>query len=126
MNIYVGNLCYTATEAELRTAFERYGKVSTVAIVIDRRTRRARGYAFVEMLNDQEAWNAIKALDGSDFQGRSLRVDQSQPRTDRRQSGNDRRIPPGSRRQEDTGVTAGRKDTRNGGLFGFIKRIFGR
>jgi RNA recognition motif-containing protein len=130
MNIYVGNIPYTVTEDEIRVVFERYGKVTTVALVIDRRTNRSRGYGFVEMPNDKDARTAIRELDGSDFHGRSLRVDQSQPRTNRRVNPVDRRMAPGgSRRQEDLAhhYPHSRKPAaRNGGLLGFLKRLFGR
>lgn len=131
MNIYVGNIPYTVNEDEIRTVFERFGKVTSVALVIDRRTNRSRGYGFVEMPNDKDARTAIRELDGSDFHGRSLRVDQSQPRTNRRVNPVDRRMAPGgSRRLEDLahhGHTHTRKtDARNGGLLGFLRRLFGR
>ncbi|MEQ1831051.1 MAG: RNA-binding protein, partial [Pirellula sp.] len=61
-NIYVGNLSFKTTEQELRDAFERYGAVSKVSIIMDRETNRPRGFAFVEMPNSQEAKSAIDGL----------------------------------------------------------------
>jgi RNA recognition motif-containing protein len=91
MNIYVGNIPYNATEQDLRGVFQRFGKVVSVAIVIDRRTNKSLGYGFIDMPEDHNALKAIKELDGAEFHGRSLRVDQSQPRTDRRTNSRDRR-----------------------------------
>ncbi|ROR32513.1 RNA recognition motif domain-containing protein [Inmirania thermothiophila] len=80
MNIYVGNLPYSATEDELRAAFEQYGQVDSVNIIIDRETNRSRGFAFVEMPVSSEARAAIDALNGTDMGGRSLRVNEARPR----------------------------------------------
>jgi RNA recognition motif-containing protein len=84
MNIYVGNLPYNVQDAELRGAFEPYGTVTSVEVIFDRRTQRSRGYGFVEMENENEANEAIGALNGSEFQGRELRVDESKPKTKNR------------------------------------------
>ncbi|MFT4564360.1 MAG: RNA recognition motif-containing protein, partial [Gammaproteobacteria bacterium] len=83
MNIYVGNLPYNVQDAELRAAFEPYGAVNSVEVIFDRRTQRSRGYGFVEMENENEAVEAIEALNGSDFQGRELRVDESKPKEEK-------------------------------------------
>ena len=77
--IYVGNLSYNATEEEVRTLFSAHGSVVSCALPTDRDTGRARGFGFVEMDN-ADAANAIRALDGKDFQGRALRVNEAQPR----------------------------------------------
>ena len=87
MNIYVGNLSFDTTDAELRAAFEAHGEVATASVVMDRETGRSRGFGFVEMPSDQQGNAAIQALDGTDLQGRSLKVNQARPRTDRRPSG---------------------------------------
>ena len=87
MNIFVGNLSYGTTEDALRTLFEPHGEVSSVKVIKDRETGRARGFAFVEMPNDEEARAAIAAVDGKDLDGRALKADQAQERTDRRGGG---------------------------------------
>jgi len=81
MNIYVGNLPYTITEDELRSAFERYGHVSSAKIVIDRETGRSKGFGFVEMPDQEEGEAAVKAMDGAPLNGRPARVNPAKPRT---------------------------------------------
>ena len=76
--IYVGNLPFTTTEDELRDVFERHGGVDSVAVITDRETGRPRGFAFVEMSEQSAAEDAIRALDGSELGGRSLRVNEAQ------------------------------------------------
>ena len=76
--LYVGNLPFTITEDELRTSFERHGTVASVNVITDRETGRARGFAFVEMEDASAADEAMRALDGSDLGGRSLRVNEAQ------------------------------------------------
>jgi RNA recognition motif-containing protein len=83
MNIYVGNLPYSVTDDDLRTAFAEFGEVSTAKIIMDRYSGRSKGFGFVEMDNDTEAEEAIKSLDNNDMQGRNLRVNQAKPRTER-------------------------------------------
>lgn len=80
MNIYVGNLPYRITEAELRSAFEGYGAVQSVKIVIDRDTGKSKGFGFVEMPVQAEAEEAIRKLDGSMLNGRNIRVNEARPR----------------------------------------------
>jgi cold-inducible RNA-binding protein len=80
--IYVGNLPFTASQEEVEQLFASYGDVISVALPIDRDTGRPRGFGFVEM-EKADADKAIKALDGTDFGGRSLRVNEAQPREDR-------------------------------------------
>lgn len=89
-NLYVGNLPHSTTEAELRNAFEAHGPVEKVSIVTDRDTGRSRGFAFVEMTNASEADKAIAALNGSDFGGRTLTINEARPKTDRPRSGGQR------------------------------------
>jgi RNA recognition motif-containing protein len=80
--LYVGNLSYSTTEADLRAAFESGGRqVKDVAIVTDRMTGQPRGFAFVQMGSNEDAAAAIAALDGSDLDGRTLRVNEAQERT---------------------------------------------
>lgn len=81
-NIYVGNLPWSSTEEEVRAAFEAYGEVSSVKLIEDRETGRPRGFGFVEM-DDAGAAEAIKNLDGQDFGGRNLKVNEAKPREER-------------------------------------------
>ncbi|MEZ7197776.1 RNA recognition motif domain-containing protein [Pseudodesulfovibrio karagichevae] len=80
--LYVGNLSWSSTEAEVRTAFEAFGQVTSVKLVEDRETGRPRGFGFVEM-DDAGAREAIAALDGKDFGGRNLKVNEAKPREER-------------------------------------------
>lgn len=77
--IYVGNLPFSATEEEIRQLFERHGSVTSVSLINDRETGRPRGFGFVEM-DEAGAEAAISSLDGKDFGGRSLRVNEAQDR----------------------------------------------
>ncbi len=79
-NIFVGNLDFGATESSLRALFEPYGKVERVNLVTDRDTGRARGFAFVEMADAAEADRAIAALNGRDFGGRALTINEARPK----------------------------------------------
>jgi RNA recognition motif-containing protein len=76
--LYVGNIPFSATEADLRSLFEKHGGVASVNIITDRETGRPRGFAFVEMQDENAAEAAIRALDGSDMGGRPLRVNEAQ------------------------------------------------
>ncbi len=87
--IFVGNLAFSATEDELRELFEKHGTVNSVKLISDRETGRPRGFGFVEMDGDA-ADKAIEALNGTDFGGRALRVDQARERTDRGDRGGQR------------------------------------
>jgi cold-inducible RNA-binding protein len=82
-NIFVGNLSFNTSEDELRQVFEAYGQVDRVSIMTDRDTGRSRGFGFVEMENDQEAENAIQALNGAMHNNRPLTVNVAKPREDR-------------------------------------------
>jgi len=81
-SIYVGNLPFSATEEELKGLFAQYGPVSSVKLVSDRETGRPRGFAFVEM-EDAPAMAAIEALNGKDFGGRNLRINEAREREQR-------------------------------------------
>lgn len=82
--LYIGNLSYQTTEADLRAAFEANGrKVREVAIIADRETGRPRGFAFVQMMSDEDAKAAVTALDGSQLDGRAIRVNEAQERAPR-------------------------------------------
>ncbi len=78
--LYVGNLPFSITEDELRSTFERHGTVSSVNVIMDRDTGRPRGFAFVEMDEASAADDAMRALDGSDLGGRSVKVNEAQDR----------------------------------------------
>ena len=82
-NIYVGNLSFNATEDEVRQMFEAYGPVDRVSIVTDRDTGQSRGFAFVEMPDDDAAQKAMEALNGNNLGGRNLTVNEARPKMDR-------------------------------------------
>jgi RNA recognition motif-containing protein len=86
-NIYVGNLPFSATEADLQQLFGEHGQVQRASIVMDRDTGRPRGFGFVEMANDAEGQAAIAALNGKDFGGRALVVNVARPRENSRGGG---------------------------------------
>ena len=83
MNIYVGNLPYSMTEGDLREAFEAFGAVSSAAVITDKFSGQSKGFGFVEMSDNSEADAAIKGLNGSSVQGRSLKVNEAKPREQR-------------------------------------------
>lgn len=76
--IYIGNLPFTATESDLRSLFEPHGDIASVNVITDRETGRARGFAFVEMEEADDASKAIRALDGADMGGRDIKVNEAQ------------------------------------------------
>ncbi len=82
MKLYVGNLSYSSGEEELRELFSQYGTVESVAVITDRDTGRSKGFAFVEFNNDQEAQNAISALNGKEVSGLSLTVSPARPKSE--------------------------------------------
>ena len=82
-NLYVGNMSFQTTESDLRTVFEPFGEITRINVVTDRDTGRARGFAFVEMSNDEEAAKAIGALNGKELDGRALNVNEARPKTER-------------------------------------------
>ena len=89
MDIYCGNLAYATTDDGLKAAFAAYGEVTSARVVTDRMTGRSKGFGFVEMPNAEQAEAAIAALNGSEMDGRPIRVNQSQPKLqdDRRGGG---------------------------------------
>jgi RNA recognition motif-containing protein len=84
-NLYVGNLPFTTTDADLEALFGQHGPVARTQIITDRDTGRSRGFAFVEMNDGADA--AIQALNGAQFQGRTLTVNDAKPREERPRSG---------------------------------------
>ncbi len=87
MSLYVGNLSYEVTEADLNSVFAEYGTVKRVQLPTDRETGRVRGFGFVEMGTEAEEQAAIDALDGAEWMGRDLKVNKARPREDRGPSG---------------------------------------
>ena len=86
MDIYVGNLPYSATEEDVSGLFAAYGEVARVKIITDRETGRSKGFAFVTLADESQLNAAIEALNGFDFQGRDLRVNASEPKESRPRS----------------------------------------
>lgn len=87
--LFVGKLSYTTTSDDLQKLFEEYGVVVSAQVINDRDSNQSKGFAFVEMEDQEAAQAAIRALDGKDFQGRSIVVNVAKPREDRPQfSGN--------------------------------------
>jgi len=80
MNIYVGNLSFKVEEEDLRTVFEEYGQVASTKIIIDKFTNKSKGFGFVEMPNDEEAKKALEELNGAEFEGRNLNVNEARER----------------------------------------------
>ena len=85
MNIFVGNLAYSATDHDLRQLFEQYGVVDKVNLITDRDTGRPRGFGFVEMPDSQAARAAIQGLQGKELAGRAITVNEAKPREPRRE-----------------------------------------
>ena len=83
MNIYVGNLSFTTTEADIKEAFQAFGEVSTCNVIMDKYSGQSRGFGFVEMPNKEEAQKAMSALNGKDLKGRTLKVNEAKARTER-------------------------------------------
>jgi len=82
-NLFVGNLPFTATEDALRDLFGPFGEVQQIRVMTDRDTGKSRGFAFVEMAQDEDAAKAIAALNGKDFGGRTLTVNEARPKPER-------------------------------------------
>ena len=82
MNIYVGNLSFDSSEDDIRKAFEAYGAVTDVKIIMDRYSGRSKGFGFVEMANDDEGKAAIAEMNGKELDGRALKCDEARPRNE--------------------------------------------
>lgn len=80
MDIYVGNLPWSTNDDDLRTLFQEFGDVDGARVIMDRETGRSRGFGFVQMPSNDEANKAIESLNGQDYNGRPLRVNESQPK----------------------------------------------
>jgi RNA recognition motif-containing protein len=100
MNIYVGNLSYDVTEADLRQAFEAFGTIAVVNVIKDKFSGQSKGFGFIEMPSTPEAQAAIAGLNGQELQGRALTVSEARPRGEARPRADDRRRdgPSGGRR----------------------------
>lgn len=85
--LYVGNLPYGVTDTDLQNIFEPHGSVATAQVIMDRDTGRSKGFGFVEMESSQEAQAAVDALNGQDFNGRALTVNEARPREERSSNG---------------------------------------
>lgn len=86
MNIYVSNLSYNISEADLKQAFETYGTVSSARVVMDKYTHRSRGFGFVEMDSKAEAVKAISELNGSTMDSRAINVNEAKPKEEKARS----------------------------------------
>ena len=84
MNIYVGNLSYEVTEAELQETFESFGQIESVKIIKDNYSGRSKGFGFVEMANNSDAQSAIDGLNDKELKGRTLKVNKARPRNENR------------------------------------------
>ena len=87
MNIYVANIPFKASEEELRGLFEDFGEVSSAKIILDKVTQRSRGFGFIEMRDESAGQQAINDLNGADFMGKNLVVNEARPKTDAPRSG---------------------------------------
>ena len=88
--LYVGNLEYTMSNTDLEQLFSQFGTVSSAEVIMDRSTGRSKGFGFVEFANDNEAQEAINALNGKEYGGRALMVNEARPREERRGGGGSR------------------------------------
>ena len=83
LNIFVGNLAFSARDEELRAAFARFGQVDSAQVIVDRETGRSRGFGFVEMPDTNAAREAITAMNGADLLGRPVTVNEARPKAPR-------------------------------------------
>jgi RNA recognition motif-containing protein len=82
MKIFVGNFSFSTTEDDLRSLFSPFGNIDTISVITDRTTGRSRGFGFVEMGDRGQAEKAIESLNGTQFGGRSLNINEARPKTD--------------------------------------------
>ncbi len=97
--LYVGNLSYSVTEADLRELFSQAGEIKEVTLILDRNTQRSKGFGFVEMTNQADAEKAIQMFNNYDMDGRPLTVNIARPREERGSGGGQRGYSGGSRRR---------------------------
>jgi RNA recognition motif-containing protein len=83
-NIYVGNLPFTTTDEDLKQRFAEYGEIQRAVVIMDRDTKKSRGFGFVEMANDADGEAAVESEDGTDMDGRALKVTKAKEREDNR------------------------------------------
>ena len=83
MNIYVGNMSFDVTEEALKAAFAEFGEITEIRLIMDKFTGKSKGFGFVEMPSKEEAEKAIEEMNGKDFNGRALSVNEAKPKTDR-------------------------------------------
>lgn len=88
MNIYISNLSYGITDADLKELFAEYGEISSAKVIMDRETGRSRGFGFVEMSDDEQGQKAIDELNQAEYDGKVIRVTVAKPKTDRPAGGN--------------------------------------
>ncbi|MBL8796770.1 MAG: RNA-binding protein [Planctomycetia bacterium] len=111
--LYVGNLPYGISSSDLERVFQEYGTVESAQVIMDRDTGRSKGFGFVEMASDSEAEQAIQALNGQDFNGRPLTVNEARPREPRVGAGSS-----GGGRRDFGGDRGGDRDRNRGGYGG--------
>ena len=83
MNIYIGNLTFDVSEDDLREAFEQFGEITEVRLIMDKFSGKSKGFGFIEMPSKDEAEKAIEEMNGKDFKGRDLTVNEAKPKVDR-------------------------------------------
>ena len=83
MNIYVGSLSFDVSENDLREAFEQFGEITEVRLIMDKFSGKSKGFGFIEMPSKEEAEKAIEEMNGKDFKGRALSVNEAKPKVDR-------------------------------------------
>ena len=106
-SLFVGNVSFETSESDLTSLFQPYGEITRVQIMTDRDTGRSRGFAFVEMTNDEDAAKALGALNGKEVGGRALNVNEARPRPERSGSHSG-----GYSRDKDSGFVRMRRDPR--------------
>jgi len=83
MNIFIGGLSYGINDADLADLFQEYGEIVSARVIMDRETRKSKGFGFVEMEDDEAAKRAIEELNGAEFDGRTISVSEARPREER-------------------------------------------
>jgi RNA recognition motif-containing protein len=111
MKLFVGNFSFEVTEEDLRKAFEPFGEIFSVTVMKEKNSDESRGFGFVEMLSKREAQAAIQALDGTEWMGRTLKVNEARPRPQFRQDGW-RKSGKGGNRRRDSRRRGGKGNSR--------------